>query len=150
MVSAGRRLDDWLMTTDLAAQAIDLDPNRPHALNELWRDAFNDGDLAALMATYEPDAIIVPGPDAEPLQGHDAIAAALSWFLSLRGTLHFTPRHWLVQGDIAFSSIAFAMTGGTDSDGDPVDLHGITSEVLRRQTDGSWKYVIDHPFGGSA
>ncbi|WP_375489300.1 YybH family protein [uncultured Jatrophihabitans sp.] len=129
--------------------ATDLDPNRPNALNEFWRDAFNAGDLATLMSTYEPDALIVPGPGAEPLRGHDAIAGALQRFLGLGGTLSFTPRHWLVSGDIAFSSCAFTMDGGTDAEGNPVDLRGVTAEVLRRQPDGSWKYLIDHPFGGS-
>lgn len=96
------------------------------------------------MATFEPDAVIVP-PGAEPLQGAAAIEAALAWFLGLGGTMRFTPRHWLVQGDIALSSVAFVMDGGVDSDGNPVDLRGVTSEVLRRQSDGRWKYLIDHP-----
>jgi ketosteroid isomerase-like protein len=126
-----------------------VDPTLPHALNQRWCDAFNAGDLPALMATYEPDAVIVPGPGAEPLRGHDAIEAALTWFLSLGGTLRFTPRFWLEQGDLALSSIAFTMDGGTDAEGHPVDLYGVTSEVLRRQPDGSWKYAVDHPFGGS-
>jgi ketosteroid isomerase-like protein len=137
------------MTTDLRTPSPKLDPNRPHALNDFWRDAFNAGDLAALMSTYEDGAIIVPGPGADPLHGHDAIADALSSFLALGGTLRYTPRHWLVQDDIAFSSIAFTLDGGTSADGNRVDLHGITTEVLRRQADGTWKYVIDHPFGGS-
>ena len=125
-----------------------VDPTLPHALNQLWCDAFNAGDLPALMATYEPDAAIVPGPGAEPLRGHAAIEAALAAFLGLGGKLRFTPRHWLEQGDLALASIAFTMDGGTDADGQPIDLHGVTSEVLRRQPDGSWKYVVDHPFGG--
>ena len=129
-----------------------LDPDaldRPHALNQQWCDAFNAGDLNALMATYEPDAVIVPGPGADPLHGLAAIEGAMTWFLGLGGTLSFTPRYWLVTGDLALSSIAFTMDGGTDPGGNPVDLHGVTSEVMRRQPDGTWKYVIDHPFGGS-
>lgn len=47
------------------------------------------------------------------------------------------------------ASIAFTLDGGTDGDGNAVDLRGVTSELLRRQADGSWKYVIDHPFGAS-
>jgi ketosteroid isomerase-like protein len=47
------------------------------------------------------------------------------------------------------ASIAFVMDGGRDADGSPVDLQGVTTEVLRRQPDGSLKYVVDHPFGGS-
>ncbi len=137
------------MTTHQEAPPTVVDPNRPHAMNEFWCAAFNAGDIPALMSTYEPDAILVPGPGAEPLQGHDAIAASLCSLVGLGATGSFIPRHWLVQDDIAFSSVAFSLLGGTDPDGNPVEVHGVTTEVLRRQTDGTWKYVIDHPFGGS-
>ncbi|MTD15024.1 DUF4440 domain-containing protein [Nakamurella sp. YIM 132087] len=122
----------------------------PHLLNRLWADAFNAGDLDALMSMYEPDAVLVPGPGAEPVRGLQAIRAALTWFLGLGGTLHFTPRHWLVEGDLVMSSIAFEMHGGHDADGNPVPLSGVTAEVARRGPDGSWRYVIDHPFGGAS
>lgn len=123
--------------------------SEPHSLNAFWRDAFNARDLAALMTTYEAEAVIFPGPGAEPLRGTAAIAGALEWFLGLGGTLRYTPRHWIVAGDICFSSIAFDLDGGTGPDGTPMPLSGVTYEVLRRQSDDSWKYVIDHPFGGS-
>jgi ketosteroid isomerase-like protein len=125
------------------------DTTFPSDFNRKWADAFNAGDLPLLMTMYEADAVLVPGPDAAPIQGHDAIEAALQWFLDLRGQLHFTPRHWLVQGDLAMGSVAFTMEGGRDPDGNPVPLTGTTAEVVRRQADGTWKYVIDHPFGGT-
>ena len=120
----------------------------PEDLNRRWGDAFNAGDLPTLMTMYEPDAVLVPGPGAEPLRGHDAIEAALVGFLALGGRLRFTPRHWIIAGELALGSIAFVMDDGHDGDGAPVDLQGTTSEVVRRQPDGTWKYVIDHPFGG--
>ena len=126
-------------------QPTESDASRPHGLNQVWCDAFNAGDLPALMATYERDAIIVPGPGAEPLKGNAAIEAALTWFLGLGGKLRFTPRYWLVQGDLALASIAFTMDGGTDADGNAIDLQGVTSEVLRRQADGTWKYIYRPP-----
>ena len=101
------------------------------------------------METYEPDAILVPGPGADPVPGHAAIEEALTGFLALGGQLRFTPRHWLVQGDLALASIAFVLDGGRDGDGSPIELQGVTAEVLRRQADGTWKYVVDHPFGGA-
>lgn len=120
----------------------------PKALNMKWAAAFNAGDLDALMTMYEPDAVLVPGPGADPVQGADAIRAALQWFLGLGGTLQFTPVHWIVDGDLALSSVAFHLEGGHDADGNPVPLRGVTAEVLRRNPDGTWKYAIDHPFGG--
>jgi uncharacterized protein (TIGR02246 family) len=118
-------------------------------LNRQWGEAFNAGDLRRLVEFYEPDAVLVPGPGAEPVRGLEAIEASLRWLLALGGQIRYTPRHWLVHGDLALGSIAFVMDGGHDGDGNPVELHGTTSELVRRQPDGSWKYVVDHPFGGA-
>ena len=128
---------------------IMIDTTVPHELNQRWCAAFNEGDLPRVMETYEPDAVLVPGPGADPVCGHAAIEQALQGFLGLGGRLRFTPRHWLERGEIALASIAFVMDGGRDSDGNPVELQGVTSEVLRRSPDGTWKYLIDHPFGGA-
>jgi ketosteroid isomerase-like protein len=32
---------------------------------------------------------------------------------------------------------------------DAVDVQGASAEVIRRQPDGTWRYVIDHPFGAA-
>jgi uncharacterized protein (TIGR02246 family) len=130
-------------------------PQRPAAsalteLNRAWADAFNAGDLDRLIEFYEPDAVLVPGPGAEPVQGLDAIQASLEWLLELGGRLVFTPRHWIVSGDLALGSLAFVMDGGHDAEGNLLDLSGVTGEVVRRQEDGTWKYVIDHPFAAEA
>lgn len=118
-------------------------------LNSYWQTAFNVGDLDTLMTMYEENAVIVPGPGAPAVAGHDAIRQALVAFLELGGTIRFTPRFWLVAGDIALGSCSHVMDGGQAPDGTPIDLRGVTTEVARRQPDGSWKYVIDHPFGGA-
>ncbi|KMO66971.1 YybH family protein [Mycolicibacterium chlorophenolicum] len=123
------------------------DPAAPSKnLNHRWTDAFNAGDLRLLMTMYEPDAVVVPNPGAEPVQGHDAIEAVIRKFLAMGGQLRTTPRPWIIRGDIALSSMDYVMDGGHDEDGNPVDLRGITTEVARRQADGTWKYVIDQPF----
>lgn len=137
------------MTTTTTPSGVDNPLDAPHALNQAWCEAFNAGDLDRLMTMYEPDAVLVPGPGVDPIRGHEAIAASLVWFLSLGGRLTFTPRHWLVSGDLALGSIAFELTGGQDADGAPVPLAGVTAELARRQPDGTWKYVVDHPFGGA-
>jgi ketosteroid isomerase-like protein len=40
----------------------------------------------------------------------------------------------------------WTLTGGTDPDGNPVELSGRATEVLRRQDNGSWLVVIDDPW----
>jgi len=35
--------------------------------------------------------------------------------------------------------------GGTDADGNTLEMSGSSYEVVRRGTDGRWRFVIDHP-----
>ena len=48
--------------------------------------------------------------------------------------------------DIALLSNEYTLEG-TGEDGKPFTLTGKTSEVVRRQPDGRWLYIIDHPSG---
>ena len=91
--------------------------------------------------------MIVPGPEAPAVSGREAIASSLQRLVGLGGTISFEPRYWLERGDLAMGGIDFRLTGGRDLDGNPVELRGSTAEVARRQPDGTWKYVFDHPFG---
>jgi ketosteroid isomerase-like protein len=45
----------------------------------------------------------------------------------------------LVVGEWSFS--------GTAPDGEPMTLAAKNADVLRRQADGSWRFVIDNPWG---
>ena len=36
---------------------------------------------------------------------------------------------------------------GTGPDGEPVRLAARNADVLRRQADGTWRFVIDNPWG---
>lgn len=119
---------------------------QPDEINRRWGAAFNAGDVPALLDLYEPDAVIVPGPGAAPVSGHDAIRATLTWLVALGGTITHQPRYWLQHGDIALGSIAFQLDSATDPEGKPLALNGTTAEVVRRQPDGTWKYLVDHPF----
>ncbi|MBC6456575.1 YybH family protein [Actinomadura sp. HBU206391] len=109
----------------------------PEEINIRWTEALNAGDVAAMLDLYEPGAVLVPSPDAEPVSGPAAIESNLRWLVGLRGKITFEPRYWLRNGDLAMGSIDFHLTGGSDEDGNPVDMRGRTSEVARRQPDGT-------------
>ncbi len=123
--------------------------DHPSEINTRWAAAFNAGDVPALLEMYEPDAVIVPGPGASPVAGLAAIESSLRQLVGLGGRITFEPRYWLQQGDLAMGRIDFHLTGGVDPAGNPVELRGGTAEVARRQPDGSWRYVFDHPFGAA-
>jgi uncharacterized protein (TIGR02246 family) len=117
----------------------------PKDVQSQWAKAFNAGDLEGLMALYAPDACLVPQP-GQPVQGHDAIREALRNFVSLGAKIEIDADYVLESKDTALLRGRWQLTG-KGPDGQPLDMRGRSSEVVRRQPDGSWVYVIDHPYG---
>ena len=75
----------------------------------------------------------------------EAIRQVMSQFLALQPTL--TLKVTAVQaGAIALLSSTWSLAG-TGPDGKPVSMSGQGREVVRRQPDGTWRFVIDAPNG---
>lgn len=113
-----------------------------------YQDAFNSGDLDALLALYEPEAIFVPQP-GQVAAGTAAIREALSGFMALKGRLEIEeiePKHIVQAGNLALVSGFWTLTGNGPS-GEPITMNGRVTDVIRRQMDGTWRWVIDVPFG---
>jgi uncharacterized protein (TIGR02246 family) len=119
---------------------------RPEDMNAAFAEAVSSGDVERVVALYEPDALLAPQP-GQRASGRDEIRAALGELLALGGTM--TSRNvWCMQaGELALLQGEWSLEG-TAPDGSPVSLTSRTAEVVRRQADGSWLYVIDHAFGG--
>jgi len=121
----------------------------PEQMHRVFEEAFNAGDLDALMALYEPDAALVPQPGAVA-EGTAAIRDALTWFLDRRGRITLDTKLVLRVGDLAYLANRWSLSGGTMPDGSPAELGATTAEVARRQPDGTWLYVIDNAWGDQA
>jgi ketosteroid isomerase-like protein len=50
------------------------------------------------------------------------------------------------SGELALVCTNWGLTGN-GQDGNPVNLSGQATDVLRQQADGTWCIVIDNPFG---
>lgn len=108
-------------------------------------DAVNRGDLEAALRHYEPEATLVVQPGVVAT-GHAELREALSQLLALRPTLSSAACTTLVAADMALHHMHWALAG-TAPDGTAVQQEGRSADVLRRQADGSWRIVIDNPFG---
>ena len=71
---------------------------------------------------------------------------ALEQFLSLKATFDVQTESILQTSDIALVRSTWKLIG-TAPDGQRVEMANRSIEVVRKQNDGTWKYVIDNPFG---
>jgi uncharacterized protein (TIGR02246 family) len=108
-------------------------------------DGINTGNLDALMTLYESEAAFAaqPGNLAHGLPG---VRESLAAFIAMKGTLDLKVTRVLAASDLALVAGVWSFTG-TGPDGAPVTLTGQNADVLRRQADGSWRFVIDNPWG---
>ena len=97
------------------------------------------------MTLYEPEAAFAsqPGSLAHGLSG---VRESLAAFIAMKGTLDLKLTRVLQAGGLAFVAGVWSFSG-TGPDGTAVTLTGRTGDVLRRQADGSWRFVIDNPGG---
>ena len=107
--------------------------------------AVTAGDLETAVALYESEAAVV-SPSGETVTGIPAIREVLSSFIAMKPTLTLEVPLVVQSGDTAVLHSKWALKG-TDGDGNAVDTKGNGVEVVRRQTDGTWKFIIDNPFG---
>ncbi len=120
----------------------------PEEVHQRWLQAINDGDLDALMGLYEPEATVAFGP-GQVAAGLAAIREGNQQLLALRPRFELGVAQVLVAGDLALLLSPWSMTG-TGPDGAVLELRGITSDVVRRQPDGAWLFIIDNPMGSAA
>lgn len=118
---------------------------RPQEMYDLFKKFFDAKDADGLITLYEPDAAFQPQPGLV-VTGHTAIKEAFGGFLALDAEFLMEPAKIIEAGDLALLISKWTLKG-TDPTGSPVDLSGQTSDVVRRQSDGSWLFVIDNPYG---
>jgi ketosteroid isomerase-like protein len=111
-------------------------------IHRLVEDAFNAGDVDALVALYEEEAAM-GAPDGTFVHGHAAIRDQWSGFIALGGTIQMRTRHAEVVDNVALLSNDWYFVA------DGMEFSSRTSEVARRQPDGTCKYLIDNPYAGA-
>ncbi|HSJ97166.1 MAG TPA: SgcJ/EcaC family oxidoreductase [Myxococcota bacterium] len=122
-------------------------PRTPEECDQLFGEYASAGDLDGLLSLYEPEASLA-GPDGSVAVGHEAIRAALASFAGGSVAMHMNVVKVVRGGDLAVLTNEWRATGRSP-DGSPLDLRGCAVEVVRRQPDGTWRFVVDDPYADS-
>jgi ketosteroid isomerase-like protein len=124
---------------------IELPTATPERVLEAIVAGINSGDLESLMPLYESGAAFAAQPGTLA-HGAAGVREALTGFISMKGKLELEVTRVLEVGDLALVLGVWSFDG-TGPDGEPVRLTARNADVLRRQSDGTWRFVIDNPWG---
>lgn len=114
----------------------------------VFGEAIRDGRIDDVQSLYEPDAVFIPQPGAQPVSGSAAIRAALAPFAQLKPTMTGDILKVVHAGDIATVLNRWQLHA-TAPDGTPVRMGGTSADVMRRRPDGTWGILIDDPWGAA-
>jgi ketosteroid isomerase-like protein len=113
---------------------------QPSETGKLFEARFAARDVDGLMDLYEEGAVFTNAQGVHV--GSAAIREVLAGYLSTGASISMNDSVAVEVGDLALVHWAWTMSfpGGRQAE-------GATAEVLRRQADGSWKFLIDNPDG---
>ena len=120
----------------------------PQDMPATFEKLFNEGDLGGLVDLYEGKALFVDG-DGNEHRGPAAIRTVLQGFLTGKPRITLYGVYCRTMGDLALARVQWTLIG-KDEKGQKTEVVGLSSELMRRQGDGSWKFVIDLPVGGQS
>lgn len=103
--------------------------------------ALNAADVEALMALLDQDAVLV-AEESPPLIRPEAIRAHhQAFFDKFKAELRVNHEKVIVAGDWAFYYGTVTGTLTSALQGEPREITARTYDILRRQSDNSWKYT---------
>lgn len=113
---------------------------------ELLDEAFNRGDIEAVLDCYEDGAVVVAEPGRLAM-GKAEIRAVYQWvFANIKGTARQEKTHVIETGDLALFTSRWSLSG-TSLSGDSVSRESFASVVLRKNSNGDWRIVVDNSWG---
>ncbi len=124
--------------------------NRPEDCDLNLAKAIMSGDLESAVALYEDNATFVTGPDSVA-NGIDQIREVMKGMLAEKPRLSLEVPRVVLSSDgnlaVLFSKWTSTVTG---ADGAEKSDSGNGREVVRKQADGTWKFIIDCPTAGDS
>ena len=121
-----------------------MSAHSPIEIHPLFQNAFNVGDVEALISLYEPDAILMV--DGKEVRGRENIRAAFHSMLSAGLQMSLTTRAIIESHEgLAILHGEWSVRRTMATDRQP-STRGLSTELVRKQPDGTWMFIIDNPY----
>lgn len=106
---------------------------------------FNNGNIGFLMTLYESDACLAVKPD-QVVRGLENIRRGMQGITDAGSKLEARVKLILQANELILMITEWSIDR-TEPNGEPINLNGRGTVVLRRQADGGYLIVIENPWG---
>ncbi len=112
---------------------------------EKMTEAFQNKDIDRVMASYEPNAVVVFEPES-PVSDTNVLREMFQGMSMVNPVFTYSGHEVFITGNIATHIAPWEMTGKAP-DGTEIKQSGLSIAVLRKQADGKWLMILDNPHG---
>lgn len=107
--------------------------------------AFENKDIDAVMACYEPKAVVVFEPES-PISNKAILRKMFTGMSMANPIFTYSGHEVFITGNIATHIAPWSMIAKTP-DGKEIKQSGLSIAVLRKQDNGKWLMILDNPHG---
>jgi ketosteroid isomerase-like protein len=125
-----------------------FDRSQPEASARYFQHCIRNGDVSGALSCFDVDAIYVTEA-GKCVQGHAAVRLALEAVAGLKPALLAKRSAVLITSYDIASWVDEWTLKATLPNGERLDLAGVSSDVLKRQANGVWTYLVDNPYGAA-
>ena len=119
--------------------------SRPEDMFPALIGALNRGDIETALGLYEDDAGFVSA-NGDVARGRDGLRAEFQAMVNAKAITTGAPVKTIIVKDLALVFVEYAGVIPLP-DGKEITIRGLSTDVLRQQSDGTWLSVIDNPYG---
>lgn len=117
----------------------------PSAVIQRFATYLNEENVDAALELYDEDAVFAVQP-GQVVRGQTEIRQALEGFAAMKPTLtgEIVKVSETTDHAVVFNSWTLK---GMSPDGSPIEMGATSADVLRRDSGGQWRVLIDDPWG---
>lgn len=121
-----------------------FDRTIPAGAVNYFRSCIANGDLQGALNCFDKDAIYIER-DGQEITGLDNIEKSMEHLCTWRPKITGSKHRVTIVGDFAIWVDKWSLSGATP-DGNPVEMSGATSCMMKKSNDGIWLWLVDNPF----
>ncbi len=125
-----------------------FDRTTPEGAARYFQNCVRNGDLAGAVSCFDGEAVYIP-TIGSIARGTAEIRAGMEMLCSMKPNLQAKRSVAYIVGDLA-SWVDEWHLQATLPDGTALNMTGVSSDILKRQPDGIWVYLVDNPYGAAA
>ncbi|MGC4096415.1 MAG: nuclear transport factor 2 family protein [Nitrospira sp.] len=110
----------------------------PEDICSLFQHSVALGELDAVLDLYDPEIVFL-NQAGRAVMGREGLRKELSPLVAMKARFDFTIKQVVTAGDIALMHTLWTVSG-------PLPMKTYAIEVARRQSDGTWRWLIGDPF----